>query len=195
MVAQPRGGGALAGAGQPGVGDDLGELVTVDLAQPAGPQQHRGVAVEVRRGEVRRRLVEHEGELLLLGADPEHDHVVVPLTGLRVERVGPWVAEEHEAPPGHLVDRVLLRATDPGHPRHRRRQLVDVGHRRRPAHGDPVCSLPATVVCARTRHSAFRAHDPWHRFASPADGRVPELPDVESARPTIESTAPGAARS
>ena len=92
--------------GQPGVLDHLGQLVAGQLADPAGPQQHRRVAVEVRGGEERRRLVLHQRLLVRLGVDPEDDHVVVALPGVGVDRVRPGVAEEHERLSAHLVDRL-----------------------------------------------------------------------------------------
>ena len=46
--------GAREARRQPGVLDHLGELVAGQLADPAGPQQHGQVAVEVRGGEERR---------------------------------------------------------------------------------------------------------------------------------------------
>ena len=54
---------SLARPRQPRVVHGLGELVDVELADAAAAQQHRRVAVEVRRGEERQRRV---GEDLLL---------------------------------------------------------------------------------------------------------------------------------
>jgi hypothetical protein len=65
------------------------------------------MAVEVRRAEERCRLIEHEGLLVLLRRDPEDDHVVVALTGVGIDGVGPWIAEEDEAAAADLVDGIL----------------------------------------------------------------------------------------
>ena len=64
---------------QPRVLDHLGQLGPAELAEPAGPHQHRRVAVEVGGGEERRRLVLHQRLLVRVGLDPEDDHVGVPL--------------------------------------------------------------------------------------------------------------------
>ena len=76
---QPAAGRRPRGAGQPRVVDGLGELVAGQPPDVGAAEQHRGVPVEVRRGEERRRLVEHQRLLGLVGLDPEDDDVVVPL--------------------------------------------------------------------------------------------------------------------
>ena len=75
----------------------------VDLAQPARTQQHRRMAVEVRRREVRRRRVLHQRLFVGLVGHPEDDDVVV-LLAVSGSRVGPRGPEEHEGLRAHLVD-------------------------------------------------------------------------------------------
>ena len=87
----------------------------VQPADVGAAEQHRGVPVEVRRREERRRLVEHQRLLRLVGLDPEDDDVVVALAGLGVDRVRARVAEEDEAASRHLVDG--LRRPAPASPR------------------------------------------------------------------------------
>ena len=94
--------------GQPRVLHHLGQLLQRELADPAGPQQHGGVAVEVRRGEERRGVVLDQGELVGLAADPEDDDVLVALAGVGVDRVRARVAEEDEGLAADLVDGVVL---------------------------------------------------------------------------------------
>src|SRR6478752_2488003 len=118
---------------EPRLLDDLDELLTVDLAHPGAAQQHRRVAVEVRRGEERQALVLQQRLLVPLGGDPDDHDVVVALARLRVVRVGPRRPEEDERLAAHLVDGVLLRTFD-AHVRHRARSGVDVVDRRRAAH-------------------------------------------------------------
>ena len=82
--------------GEPRLLDDLDQLVALELAHPRRPEQHRGVAVEVRRGEERQPLVLEQRLLVALGGDPEDDDVVVALARLRVDGVGSRRPEEDE---------------------------------------------------------------------------------------------------
>src|SRR5689334_18519734 len=95
-AAQPRLPATLGGPGQPGVLDDLGQFRTADPAEPARPDQHRRVAVEVRSREEGRRLVLDQRLLVRVRLHPEDDHVGIAFAGLRVDRVGARVAEEDE---------------------------------------------------------------------------------------------------
>ena len=91
--------------------------------------------------------------------DPEHDHVVVPLAGVRVEGVGARVAEEHERLAAHLVDRVALPAALDGDVRHAPGQVVHVLHPRPPRDGRHGASLRR-----RRAHAAInRASGPRRR--------------------------------
>src|SRR5262245_56442867 len=93
---EPDGGTVLRGAAQPRVLNHLGKLVALELGDATRPEEHRRVAAEVWRGEERRPVVLHERLLLGLGLDPEHDHVLVALSGRRIESVGSRSAEEDE---------------------------------------------------------------------------------------------------
>ena len=74
-------------------------------------------------------VVRDERLLVDLGGDPEHDHVVVPLAGHGIHRVGPRRAEEDEAAAADLVDLVALRAGLDRHAGHRAGERVEVGDR------------------------------------------------------------------
>ena len=90
---------------QPGFLDHLGQLLPGQLADPAGPQQHRrcpSKCVVVKNGV---RLVLHQRLLVRLAADPEDDHVVVPLARLAGRpRPAAGSGRTRRLPP-HLVDR------------------------------------------------------------------------------------------
>src|SRR5829696_3800875 len=143
MGAEPGGRAARGRAGQPGVLDHLGQLLDGYLADAACAQQHGQVAIEVRGGEERGRLVLDQRLLVRVRRDPEDHHVRVALPGLGVRGVGPGVAEEYERLSADLVDLVATASLvdrDVGHPQ---RQLVDVLDPSRPA---PV--LPHEVLLA-----------------------------------------------
>lgn len=78
---------------EPGVLDYFSQFPQGEFADPARPQQHRWVPVEVRCGEERRRLILNQCLLVRLGGSPEHDHVRVALPGFRIDGVGTRVAE------------------------------------------------------------------------------------------------------
>jgi hypothetical protein len=54
--------------------------------------EHRGVAVEVRRREVDAAIVAEQQIFHVEVGDSEHEHVVEPLAGLGIKRVGPAAA-------------------------------------------------------------------------------------------------------
>ena len=70
---------SLAGARQPRALHEAGELVSAHLADPRSADQHRWVAIEVRRREERQGVIGQDGFLLELRFDPEHDDVGVAL--------------------------------------------------------------------------------------------------------------------
>ena len=76
---------ALRRPGRPRVGDDLGQLVAVDLAEPRLLDQHGVEAAEVVDGEERQPVVLDERQLVPLGRGVDHEQVVVHLAGLRVD--------------------------------------------------------------------------------------------------------------
>src|SRR6516164_874662 len=135
--------GAEPGRGPPGrrlakpcVLNYFGQFSQGELADPAGPHQHRRVAVEARCGEERRRLVLHQGLFVGFRGHPEDDHIRVALAGLWVGGVGPGRTEEHKGLAPDLVDGV---ATPPVHDRdmrHAQRQFVHVLH---PRPARPCC--------------------------------------------------------
>src|SRR5690242_6677035 len=116
---QPVRGALGRGPGKPGVLDYFLELFASDRFQVALSYQHRVVAVEVVGGEERGVGVACQGLLVGLRFDPDDDDVVVAFAGYRVLRVGAGVAEEDEGLAADLVDRLALRAVDPGDVRHR----------------------------------------------------------------------------
>src|SRR5689334_5426863 len=88
---------ALLGPGEPGLGDEVLELVALEPRELRDPHQHRRVAVEVRSGEEDPAVVGEQELLHVEVGDAEHEHVVEPLAGGRIERVGsaaPLAAEE-----------------------------------------------------------------------------------------------------
>src|SRR5207302_9034633 len=107
-----------------------------ELADPVSSHQDRRMAVEVACGEERRPRILDESLLVRLRGYPQDDHVVVAFAGLRIEGVRPWVAEEDERLPAHLVHRLaaasvlnsdmwhaggqLVHVFEPGLPRARR---------------------------------------------------------------------------
>ena len=74
----------------------------------------------------------HERLLLRLTGDPEHDDVVVPLSGLGIESIRARVAEEHETLSAHMVDGVAGRSAFDRHVRHGAGQIMHVLHPRPP---------------------------------------------------------------
>ena len=82
--------------------------------------------VEVRGCEERRRLVLDQRLFVCLGWHPENDHIAVAFTGLRVDRVGPGIAEEDERLPAYLIDRIAAAAVHDRDVRHGQRQFVYV---------------------------------------------------------------------
>ncbi len=120
---------ALLRPGQPGLDDQLLELVAVEAGEARDPNEDGRVAVEVRRGEVDPAGV---GQHQLLHAeigDAEHQNVVEPLARFRIDRVGAAAAMEAEdlavhAILGPAVGQLLRRL------RQREGELVEIGHRR-----------------------------------------------------------------
>jgi hypothetical protein len=135
---QPLGGAAGRGAREPRVLDHLGQLGVAQFRHVLTSEQHRQVAVEVRRREERGVRVLDQRPLVGLVGDPEDDHVAVPLPRHRVDRVGPRVAEEDKRLSPDLVDRRLPRLSGPlGDMWHRHRELMHVRDACRPtAPGD-----------------------------------------------------------
>src|SRR4029077_9564764 len=87
---------ALVRAGQPGSGDEVGQLAAVDLFQVRDADQDGVVTVPVRRREEDAAGV-GEDQLLLLGVrDAQDEDVLEPLAGLGVDRVRPGAAVEAE---------------------------------------------------------------------------------------------------
>lgn len=66
------------------------------------------MAVEVRGGEERCRLILYQNLFVGLGCYPEDDHIRIALTSDGVDRVRSRVAEEEERPATHLVDRIVV---------------------------------------------------------------------------------------
>ena len=167
--------------GQPGILDDLGELGQRELADPARPDQHRGMPVEVRCSEERRVRVLDQRLLVGLRRHPEHDDVRVPLTAIRVNGVRPRGTEEHERPAADLVDRVALRPMLHRDLRHARRQLVHVLDQCPPlAHDHPRSPVP--------RLKAVRDHVPGSSAWRTASTLMPSR--VAPAAPKNARTAP-----
>jgi len=124
MSAEPGCHSACRCAGQPCVLNEFCQLLAGDLADAACPQQHRKVAVEVRGGEERRRRVLDQRLFVGFGRHPEYDHIAVAFPGLRIERVGPRIAEEDKRLPAYLVDRIVTTAVHDRDMRHGQSQFV-----------------------------------------------------------------------
>ena len=101
--------------------------------------QHRRVAVEVRGGEEDPAVVGEHQLLHVEVGDAEHQHVVEPLAGLGIERVGPAAALAAEELAVHLVGGPAVVGELLRRLRQRQRELVEVGHRR---HAASVDSAP-----------------------------------------------------
>src|SRR5437764_14451069 len=130
MLLEPRAREALLGPGQPGLRDEVPELAEVEARKIRDPHEHGRVAVEVRRREVEASRV---GEQELLHAeigDAEHEHVVEPVAGLRVDRVCPAVAVHAVELAVHAVGGPAVLGDLLRRLRHRHRQLVEAGHGR-----------------------------------------------------------------
>ena len=69
---------------------------------------------------------ENQRQLVAFRFHPEHDHVRIALAGVRIGRIGPGRAEEHERFPAHLVDRIALRTPQALDVRHRGGDLMHV---------------------------------------------------------------------
>ena len=102
------------------------QLLSGQLADPTGPDQDRGVPVEVGRGEERCLPVLDEGQLVHFARNPQHDHIRVALTGFGIGGVGSGVSEEDEGSAAHLVDGIATGSIDHGDLRHPHGQVVDV---------------------------------------------------------------------
>ena len=120
----------LLGPRQPGLGDQVAELVAVHPPEVRDPQQHRRVAVEVRRREEQAARVGEQQLLLAEVRDPEHEDVVEPLPGLGVDRVGPLRAVAQEELAVHQVGGRPLAILPARRLGHRQSQLIEIGHRR-----------------------------------------------------------------
>src|SRR5215472_5820757 len=84
------------------------------------------MAVEMRSGEERRRVVLHQCLLVSFGRNPEDDHIRIALPRLGINGIWPRVAEEDERLATHLVDRVVAGPGIDSDMRHRQRKLVHV---------------------------------------------------------------------
>src|SRR6185503_18043333 len=78
---------ALLRARQPRFGDQVQQLFAVDPREARYPDEHRGIAVEVRRREEDTARVREQQLLYAEIRDAEHEHVVEALLRLRVNRV------------------------------------------------------------------------------------------------------------
>ena len=126
MRLEPGGGSGGRGSSEPGVLDYFGQLREGELADPAGPYQYRRVAIKVRGGEERRRLVLNQRLLVSLRRHPEHDHVRVALAGAGIGSVRTRVTEEDEGFAPDLVDRIAVRSVPDRDMRHAHGQFVYV---------------------------------------------------------------------
>ena len=79
---------ALLDPRQPGLDDEIVQLLAVEPCEVGDSHQHRRIVVEVRRREVDAAVVGEADLLLVEVADAEHQHVVETLSGVRVDGVG-----------------------------------------------------------------------------------------------------------
>src|SRR3954452_7514842 len=83
---------ALLRPREPGLDDQLLELVAFEPRELRDANQHRRVPVEVRRREEDPAAVGEQHLVAGEVGDPDHQRVVVPLAGLGIDRVGAGVA-------------------------------------------------------------------------------------------------------
>ena len=156
VLGEPRLRHGLLRARQPRVDEQVAELVPVEPLEVGDPDEHGGVAAEMRRREVDPALV---GEQQLLHVEigrAEHEHVGHALARLRVDRVRSLRAVEGERLSlGHVrgpaVLRHLLRRSGEGEG-----ELVEVGHRRH-GHKSARPNKVSTSSSAHCRHASRRS--------------------------------------
>src|SRR6185369_1136204 len=84
------------------------------------------MAVKMRGGEKWRRGVLHQRLLVLLGRNPENDHILIAFPGRGIDRIRPRIAEEDKRLPTHLVDRIAAGPDVNGDMWHSQGKLVHV---------------------------------------------------------------------
>lgn len=115
------------------------------------------MAIEMRGGEERRRVVLHQRLLVRLARNPEHDDVAVALAGPRVNCIGSRIPEEDERFPAHLVNRVVPSAVVHADMWHAQSQVVHVLD---PGWLAPVVRHPLRVCRSRgIERSWWQRHD------------------------------------
>jgi hypothetical protein len=98
VLGEPRLREALLRAAQPCAGDEVAQLLALDLGEVWDAQEHRGIAPPVQRGEEDAAVVREDDLLLLEVGDPEDEDVVEPLARRRVDGVRARAAVEAEEP-------------------------------------------------------------------------------------------------
>ena len=86
MLGEPGLRDALLHPRQPGLDDEVVELLAVEPGEVGDPHEHRRIVVEVRRREVDAAVVGEADLLLVEVADAEHQHVVEALAGVADRR-------------------------------------------------------------------------------------------------------------
>jgi hypothetical protein len=132
MCFEPGLGDAFLRPREPGLDNELLQLIAHEAREVGDAHQDGGVAVEVRRGEEHAALVGEQELLHTDVRDAEHQDVVEPLARLRIDRVAPAAAMEAEHLPVDEVRRPPVLGNLFGRLRQGERELVQVGHR---AHG------------------------------------------------------------
>ena len=115
---------------QPRVDDRFPQLVAIDAREIRDAHEDSGVATKMGRGEVHAAIVGEQHVLRVQVADSEHQDVREPLARLRIDRVRTTFTMKAE----RLAVDVIRRPTVCGdllrRLRHRKRQLVEIRHRR-----------------------------------------------------------------
>src|SRR3954467_7411596 len=88
VLGEPGLGDALLCSREPGLGDQVLELVALEPRQLGDPNEHRRVAVEVRRREEDAAVIGEHQLLHVEVGNAEHQDVVEALAGLGIERIG-----------------------------------------------------------------------------------------------------------
>src|SRR4051812_37115616 len=193
--------------GQPGVRDDLRQLLAAHLTEPALLHEHGVVAVEVVDGEEGRRVVLDQGALLVLARHLDDQQVGVALTRRGVDR-GPARGSVHEEPlAADLVGEVVAPRGAQLDVGEAQADLVDVqggrgpggslGHvtqrySTRDTRSGESKRAPSDSRSPRAQSAAAICRAP-NAFTSPSLTAVVAVPTSTSALPT--RSAPGSSRS
>jgi peptidoglycan/xylan/chitin deacetylase (PgdA/CDA1 family) len=120
---------ALLRPREPGLDHQLFQLVTIQAGEVGNPEQHGGISVEVRCREEQPAGVGEQELFHALVGYAEHQDVIEPLTGSRIDGITAPAAVAAEELAVDVVRRPAVVRELLRSPRHRERELVEVGHR------------------------------------------------------------------